>query len=299
MATTTTDEVAFARLTGVLQSVAFQNCVTALVLLNALSMAAQTYPAIMAWANAVSGISVESLFHAFDWVVIVFFCLEVAARVLAQGRSFFKEGWNWLDALSSFGSLLGQSPAFAVLRVLRLVRIVRRFHSLRLIVELLIKSVSGCFSITLLMLFVLFIFALLGHVLYADTNPELFGELHTAMYTLFRITNFFQLEDVAVVLVKNHPNAYFFLVPYNMLMAFVVIGFFAALMIFYIEDLDFDGLLNEMSGKTATSTVSDTTLAHTSTTLQLSDTQCASLLQQIQGVREDIERLKSQHAQPF
>lgn len=292
MATQTTAEPAFPRLTGVLQSVAFQRFVTGLVLLNALSMAAQTYPGLMAWANSVSGISFAAVFHAFDWVVIVFFCIEIAARVLTQGGAFFKEGWNWLDALSTFGSLLGQSPVFAVLRVLRLVRIVRRFDSLRLIIELLIKSVSGCFSITLLMLFVLFIFALIGHVLYADTNPELFGELHTGMYTLFRITNFFQLEDVASVLVKTHPYAYYFLVPYNMLMAFVVIGFFAALMIFYIEDMDFDGLVNEMSSKAK----SNTPLASVPSTLQISDVQCASLLQQIKSVREEIESIKSNNA---
>ncbi len=292
MTTQNTAELAFPRLAGVLQSFAFQNSVTALVLLNALSMAAQTYPGLMAWAQTVTGLSVAAVLNTFDWVVIVFFCFEIAARVMLGGRLFFKDGWNLLDALSTFGSLLGQSPAFAVLRVLRLVRIVRRFDSLRLIIELLIKSVSGCFSISLLMLFVLFIFALFGHVLFADTNPELFGELHTGMYTLFQITNFFKLEDVASVLVKTHPYAYFFLVPYNMLMAFVVIGFFAALLIFYIEDMDFDGLVNEMSSKAKT----DAAKIGVSNTLQLSDAQCASLMQHIKSVREDLERLKSKPA---
>lgn len=273
-----------------LESGAFERVLTGLLLLNAVSMVAQTYDSLLSNLSLQTGMPVRAWLLVFDWLVIVFFSLEIGAKFIVYGRPFLRDRWNLLDVVATFGSLLGQSPAFAVLRVLRLLRIFRQIRSVRLITRMLGKSISGCLSIGLLMIVVLFVFALMGHALYGTSHPELFGELHSAMYTLFRVSTFFALDTVAAELIKAHPYVYFFLFPYFLLMSFVLVSFFASIIIFYLEDFDFGRLVQEL--KQPSSTVSVPSQHALPPQRFLSDDQYRSVWLQICSLREEMERLR-------
>jgi voltage-gated sodium channel len=273
-----------------LESGAFERLLTCLLLLNAASMVAQTYDNLLTSLSVQTGMPVRAWLLVFDWLVIAFFSLEIGAKFIVYGHSFLRDRWNLLDVVATFGSLLGQSPAFAVLRVLRLLRIFRQVRSVRLITRMLGKSISGCLSIGLLMIVVLFVFALMGHALYGTSHPELFGELHSAMYTLFRVSTFFALDAVAAELIKAHPYVYFFLFPYFLLMSFVLVSFFASIIIFYLEDFDFDRLTQELKQPRGTVPVpgQDAPLPQR----LLSDDQYRSVWLQINSLREEMEQLR-------
>lgn len=57
------------------------------------------------------------------------------------------------------------------------------------------------------------------------------------MHTLFRVAGFYALEEVAGVLIKDHPLVYFYLLPYFLLMSYVIINFFSAIVVYYLYEL--------------------------------------------------------------
>lgn len=283
-------EASHARWAMWLESGAFERLLTGLLLLNAASMVAQTYDSLLTSLSIQTGMPVRAWLLVFDWLVIVFFSLEIGAKFIVYGRPYLRDRWNLLDVVATFGSLLGQSPAFAVLRVLRLLRIFRQVQSVRLITRMLGKSISGCLSIGLLMIVTLFVFALMAHALYGTSHPELFGELHSAMYTLFRVSTFFALDTVAAELIKAHPYVYFFLFPYFLLMSFVLVSFFASIIIFYLEDFDFDRLVQELKQPSSTVPVPSQNAPHPKRLL--SGDQYRNVWLQISSLREEMEQLR-------
>jgi voltage-gated sodium channel len=267
---------------------------TWLILGNAFSFGLLTYDTFISGINARFAINLESWLTLFDHVVIIVFTLEVAVRIWARGKSFFRDGWNIFDLIVVATSLIGQWPIFAVLRilrVLRLARLLKQIQSLRLISSIILKSVTGCVSITFLMILVLFIFALAGHALFGKTNPELFGALHTGMYTLFRVAALADLESVAAVLIKDYPYAYFFLLPYFLLMSYVIMNFFGGIIIYYLYEFSFDEVksgkvIRDESGESPTAEEASATAPGAA------DDQYQALMQELGRLREEIQELK-------
>jgi voltage-gated sodium channel len=92
------------------------------------------------------------------------------------------------------------------------------------------------------MLLVLVIFGIIGNDLYGITNPDLFGNLHLAMHTLFRVAALYSYDDVVSQLVGAHPYVYAFLIPYFVLMGYVVINFFSGMVIYYLYEVSAEEL---------------------------------------------------------
>ena len=282
-----------AKLATFVESPAVSGLLTWLILGNALSFGLLTYDAFIHDMGQRFGIDFEAWLTIFDHIVIAVFAVEVAVRIWAQGKSFFRDGWNNFDAIVVATSLIGQWPIFAVLRilrVLRLMRLLKQIESLRLISAIILKSVTGCLSITFLMVLVLFIFALAGHTLFGTTNPELFGELHTGMYTLFRVAALYDLETVAAVLIKEYPYAYLFLLPYFLIMSFVVMNFFCGIIIYYLYEFSFEEV---KTGKVNRDTPDEAPAVGADTPTVASDDQYQALMQELGLLRQQIQEIKN------
>ncbi len=133
---------------------------------------------------------------AFFWIqkaCVMVFVVELALRWVARdsARAFFKDGWNIFDIIVIIGAFLPASgdwaPIVRTLRVLRVFRLARNIPELRLIVNVLLKSVVSMKYVALLALMCFYIFAIIGVKLFGTTMPEKFGTLHEAFFTLFRI----------------------------------------------------------------------------------------------------------------
>jgi voltage-gated sodium channel len=133
---------------------------------------------------------------AFFWLqkaCVLVFIVELALRWIARdsARAFFKDGWNIFDIIVIVAAFLPASgdwaPIVRTLRVLRVFRLARNIPELRLIVNVLLKSVVSMKYVTLLALMCFYIFAIIGVKLFGTRMPEQFGTLHEAFFTLFRI----------------------------------------------------------------------------------------------------------------
>jgi len=214
------------------ESEAFQRLITALIVLNAVTLGAETSDAVMAdWGD---------LLVAVDTVVLTLFVVEIAARIVAHGPRFFLNGWNLFDFFVVGIALMPSSGALSVLRALRILRAFRLVSvvpAMRSIIEALIKSIPGLSSIMLLLTLVFYVFAVMATRLYGDSNPELFGTLGVSMFSLFQVMTMEGWPDIVTAVMEQHRWALLFFIPFMVLSTFTVLNLFIALIVDSMQKL--------------------------------------------------------------
>jgi voltage-gated sodium channel len=139
-----------------------------------------------------------------DGLLLAIFTVEIAIRLGAYGRrpwDFFKDAWNVFDFLTVavfYLPFVGSEVAILRLaRVVRMLRLVRAVPGLRLLVVALVHSLPSIGYIGLLLLGQIYVFAILGCVLFGETDPERFRNVAIAMQTLIQVVTF---DDWAVIM---------------------------------------------------------------------------------------------------
>ncbi|MDK1473989.1 ion transporter [Streptomyces sp. 549] len=161
----------------------FSAVVLATILGNAVTLGVETYAGLaQRWHGPLT--TLENLFMAA-------FALEVALRAAAHAdrpRDFFREPWNVFDLTVL---LVAQIPAVqsnaTVLRLLRLARIIRAARmlpQLRVLMLAVGKSLPGTLSFLLVGALLLYLYAVLGWICFAEDDPERYGSLGRAVLTL-------------------------------------------------------------------------------------------------------------------
>lgn len=187
--------------------------------------------------------STADLLRMIDHACLIYFAIEVGLRIVVLRVDYFRNVWNWFDLLVVAVSILAQHPSlaiFRILRVLRLLMLISKMKSLKLITTVMIKSIPACGSISLLMLLCLFMFGMVGVGLFGTTSPEYFGNLHTAMYSLFKVSFLFDYAGPVDALREAHPYVDWYMMPYFMIMSCIVINFFSGILLFLIYELSLE-----------------------------------------------------------
>ena len=198
-----------------------------LIVANAVTLGLETSPTVMA--------KFGPLLTLFDRFVIAVFVVEIAARLIVQGRDFFKNGWNLFDVFVVGVALAPATAAFSVLRalrVLRLLRLITAVPSLQRVVGGLLGALPGMGSILLLIGLVFYVSSVMAVNLYGKEFPELFGTLGRSLYTLFTIMT---LEgwtnDVVNPIKAVHPYALLFFIPFIIITTFWVLNLFIGIIV--------------------------------------------------------------------
>lgn len=164
----------------------YQNLVVMVILLAAIVVGLETYPAIMARY----GVTLRVL----DKVIVGIFVVEIALKLAALGRNwpqFFKDGWNVFDFAVVAVCLMPFNTEFAavfrLVRILRVLRLISALPRLQLIVGALLKSIPSIGYVGVLLTLLFYVFAVLGVSLFGQNDPFRFGTLQAALLTLFQI----------------------------------------------------------------------------------------------------------------
>jgi voltage-gated sodium channel len=164
---------------------AFDVTVAVVILLNAVLLGVETYDPEGA----------DSVIATLDILFIAFFLCELAIRITAYGPHplrFFREGWNVFDFViitAVFIPGIGQSTTLLrLLRLARVARLVRLFPEMRLLVQAVWRSVPKVTSLMLLTVLTLYVYAIVGWLIFGDEYPDEWGNLGEAMLTLFVMT---------------------------------------------------------------------------------------------------------------
>ena len=137
-------------------------------------------------------------------------------------------------------SLLSMGGAFAVMRALRILRVLRAVSivpSLRRVVEGLLTALPGMGSVFLLMSIIFYIGAVMATKLFSASFPEWFGSIGASLYTLFQVMT---LESWSMGIVRPvlevYPYAWAFFVPFIMVTTFAVVNLIVGLVVNSMQD---------------------------------------------------------------
>ncbi|WP_231934640.1 ion transporter [Micromonospora viridifaciens] len=161
---------------------------------NALLLGVETYP---------HAGSLGVLLRVLEWCFRAVFVLELAIRVLAHGRrpqDFFRRGWNVFDFLVIAAAFLpglnGESAALRVIRIARVARLLRLWPGLRTIMVALLRSLPGVGGFLALAVVTLYVYGMVGWLIFADTYPDDYGSVGQAVLTLFVLLSLNTLPDL-------------------------------------------------------------------------------------------------------
>lgn len=214
----------------------FQHGVLAVIVFNAILAGIETAASI----RAAHGPLIAWLQVLVQSVFVVEIGLRLAAYWPHPGR-FFRDGWNVFDAVVVLGSLLPEVGAVTTVarlaRLLRVARLVSVFPELRLIVETTLRSIPSLAHVLLLLFLILYVYAILGHHLFAATAPDSWGSLGAALLTLFQVLTLEGWVELQAQVMKVHPWAWAYFLSFVVVAVFVVVNLFIALVINNLESV--------------------------------------------------------------
>jgi voltage-gated sodium channel len=215
-----------ARLGAFVEGPRFTAAITALILVNAVTLGLETSPAVMQAAGG--------LLHAIDRAILAVFVVELLLRMYAHGPRFFRGPWNWFDTIVVGISLLPATGPLSVLRALRVLRVLRLVSvvpQMRSVVESVVRSLPGLGSIALLLLVFFYVFAVLATKLFGAAHPAWFGGLPASMFTLFQVMTLENWGTVAREVMASHPWSWVFFLSFILVATFTVLNLFIAVIV--------------------------------------------------------------------
>jgi voltage-gated sodium channel len=215
------------RLRNFIEHPRVQGFIIALILINAVLLGLETWPAAMTVAGG--------LIVTLDRAILGIFVAEIAIRLYVHRRDFWRDPWSVFDFAVVAIALLPATGQLAVLRALRVLRVLRLLTlvpSMRRVVGALLGAIPGLISIALVLMIIYYVFAVIATNLFAAAHPEWFGHLGRSFYTLFQIMT---LESwsmgIARPVMENFPYAWAFFVPFILVATFTMLNLFIAIIV--------------------------------------------------------------------
>jgi len=220
------------RLAEWLASPLVTNAVIGVILVNAVTLGLETSDTAMDVAGP--------LILTIDRICLSIFVTEIALKLLAHGRQFFRSAWNLFDFVIVGIALVPGAQGMSVLRALRILRVLRVISvapRLRRVVEGFITALPGMGSVFLLMAIIFYIGSVMATKLFSDTFPDWFGTLGRSAYSLFQIMT---LESWSMGIVRPvmevYPYAWAFFVPFILVTTFAVVNLLVGLVVNSMQD---------------------------------------------------------------
>lgn len=219
------------RLKTLIESRRFEYAITALILINAVTLGLETWPSAMA--------NYGGLLAAVDRLILAVFVAELAVRFAVYRAGFFRDPWRIFDLVIVGVALIPATGSLSVLRALRILRVLRLISivpSLRRVVTGFISALPGMGSIMLLLALVFYVFAVMATKLYGTSFPEHFGSIAASLYTLFQIMTLEGWSDGVVrPVMEVYPNAWLFFIPFIVATSFTVLNLFIGVIVSAME----------------------------------------------------------------
>lgn len=219
------------RLAAWIEQPRVQQTLIALILVNAAILGMETSADLMArWGPTLI---------ALDHAILAVFVVEIAIRIYAHGRRFFRDPWSVFDFAVVAIALVPASEAFSVLRALRVLRVLRlvtMVPSMRRVVSGLLAAIPGLGSVFAILALIFYVASVVATKLFAKSFPELFGDLGATAFTLFQVMT---LEgwsgDVARPVMEAYPYAWVFFVLFILVSTFTMLNLFIAVIVNAIQ----------------------------------------------------------------
>ena len=204
----------------VVESRWFQFGVLSVICLNALVFGVQTSRGAREccgwWLNKIDGFC------------LAVFTVELALKMVAYNRRFFRDPWNVFDFIVvavSFVPDCGMFSSVRLFRILRIFKLISGIRQMRIILGAIVKSVKGILWTGSLLLLIYYVYGILGTYLFGARFEDWFGSLGKSVYTLFQVMT---LESwsmgIARPVIAVYPYAWIYFVSYILMSSFLVMN---------------------------------------------------------------------------
>jgi voltage-gated sodium channel len=218
-------------LSNLIESNLFTLVITALILMNAITLGLETDQSITARYGG--------LLHWIDRIILVLFSIELLLKFYVYRFRFFRSGWNLFDLAIvgiAWAPTSGTLTVLRALRILRVLRLISVVPQLRRVVSAIGHSIPGMVSVVGVLGLIFYVASVLATKLfgtYPDPNmQEWFGSIGASAYTLFQIMT---LESWSMGVVRPtmelFPWAWSFFIPFIIITSFAVLNFFIGIIV--------------------------------------------------------------------
>ncbi len=163
---------------------AFTFFILGVILVNAGVLALETYESI----DREAGGLLETVNDVCLWIFVAELIIRFVA-VSANPARFFSNGWNVFDfivvAAAFVPGLRENATLLRLARLLRVVRVFRLLPDLRVFVVAVGRSLPAVGTLALMTLVVLFLYGMVGWVLFHEDDPQRFANIGESMLTMF------------------------------------------------------------------------------------------------------------------
>jgi voltage-gated sodium channel len=219
----------------VVESDWFTYLVFAVIVFNAAVIGAETYENFER--------DNRGLLTALNNACLAFFVVELALRITAFGRRpqrFFRSGWNAFDFViisASFVPGLGQSTTvLRLVRLLRVVRLVSLLPGLRILLVAVGRSIPPVSSVAALAVLIVYVYGVIGWLLFHDEIPDRWGDIGTAMLNLFVMLSLENLPQNLEEGMKVHSWSWIYFVSFALTASFLLLNLLIGIIINSMEE---------------------------------------------------------------
>jgi voltage-gated sodium channel len=216
-----------AQLRRFFESAFWERTIIILIVTNALAMGLETSPTVVAMTG--------DILRTIDNAVITIFTIEIALRILAYGRSFWRDGWSLFDFIIVAIALMPATGGFAVLRSLRIIRALRLIStvkSMRRVMGGMLAAIPSMGAVVALLALIFYVGAVMATKLYGQDYPDNFGTLGDSFFSLFQVMTLEGWADNFVIpVMEKHPYAWIFFIIFMLVTSFTVLNLFIGIIV--------------------------------------------------------------------
>jgi len=219
----------------IVESSWFDPLMLSIIAINAVTLGLETYASIDA--------SIGAELHLLNDVILGLFVVELVLRMAAHAdrpREFFRSGWNVFDFVVITASFLPgvreNATLLRLVRLLRIVRAVRLLPDLRVLTVAVGRSIPGVASLAAITLLLVYVYGMVGWVIFHDHDPANFEDIGQAMVTMFVLLT---LENLPVYIERGQALSdwtLLFYVSYVLLASFLIFNLFIGIVINSMEE---------------------------------------------------------------
>jgi voltage-gated sodium channel len=222
------------RCARIVDSSRFQAFIFGVIIANAVVLGLGTYDSIERDAG--------TLLMVLNDVCLGIFVVELAIRITAYSNrplDFFRDGWNVFDfsvITAAFAPGLRENATLLrLVRLLRIVRIISVLPDVRVLLRGMWRSLPPIASMGVLALLMIYLYGMVGWILFHEEDPRRWGDLGDAMLNLFVMLT---LEEWPVYLragMEIYSWSWIYFVSYVLVAGFLLINILIGIVINAME----------------------------------------------------------------
>jgi voltage-gated sodium channel len=213
----------------------FDPLMLVVIFVNAIALGLETYDSVAR--------SIGDELHTANDVILGVFVVELLIRFGASGfdpRRFFRSGWNVFDfvviAASFAPGLRENATLLRLVRLARIVRAVRLLPDLRILTVAVARSIPGVASLAVISLLLVYVYGMVGWVIFHNHDPANFANIGQSMVTMFVLLT---LENLPTYIAKGQELSdwtLLFYVSYVLVASFLIFNLFIGIVINSMEE---------------------------------------------------------------